>query len=215
MKSRLTAICGPMFSGKSLELIHRVDLIETQGLDVVCYTPNSRYTQDGGGRTMIRSRHGAKLPAFYLDSGLSGYKLFSALTESIRLGFNPPDVIAIDEAQFFIETELCFAVDEMMRHYGVNFIIAGLSRDYAGLPFGAMPSIITMADEVVQLHAVCSRCKSLDGTRTIRVTDSKEKVVLDSDIYDVYCSTCLWESQKTKSEIESVEQLKKLPVKLV
>jgi thymidine kinase len=203
MKARLTAIAGPMFSGKSLELIKRVDMAETQKKDVVCYTPTSRYSKVGVDKSIIKSRHGLEIEAFHLDSKLNGYKLFSIFTETIRLGFDPPDVIAIDEVQFYPERELCFAVDEMLDHYGVNFIVAGLTRDYAGRSFGAMPKLLSMADEIVQLYAICDKCKSPDGTRTIRVTEDTEQIVLGSDVYDVYCSSCCWKSNKTDGELKS------------
>ena len=204
MRRHLTAISGPMFSGKSLELIKRVDMAEAQRKDVVCYTPTSRYSKSGADKSIIKSRHGLEIEAFHLDSELNGYKLFSVLSETVRLGFNPPDVIAIDEAQFYPERELGFAIEEMMYHYGVNFIVAGLTRDYAGRPFGAMPKLLAMADEVVQLSAICNKCKSADGTRTIRMTEDKEQIILGSDIYNVYCSTCYWKSNKTKAELKEI-----------
>jgi thymidine kinase len=204
MRGRLTVITGPMFSGKSLELIKRVDMAEAQKKDVVCYTPTSRYTDKGYNKTRIKSRHGLEIEAFHLDSKLNGYKLFSVLSETVRLGFKPPDIIAIDEAQFYTERELGFAISEMMLHYGVNFIVAGLSRDYAGLPFGAMPKLLTMADEIVQLTAICNKCRSSDGTRTVRMTEAKEQIILGSAIYNVYCSTCHWKSGKTKAELKEI-----------
>jgi thymidine kinase len=206
MREHLTAITGPMFSGKSLELIKRVDMAEAQKKDVVCYTPTSRYTDKGDDKTRIKSRHGLEIEAFHLDSKLNGYKLFTVLSETIRLGFRSPDVIAIDEAQFFPERELWFAIDEMMHHYGVNFIVAGLTRDYAGSPFGAMPKILTMADEVVQLFAICNKCRSADGTRTVRMTEDKEQIILGSDIYNVHCSTCHWKFRKTEDELQHLEK---------
>tara|TARA_Y100000590_G_scaffold323211_1_gene366071 strand:+ start:4441 stop:5094 length:654 start_codon:yes stop_codon:yes gene_type:complete len=208
MRGRLVAITGPMFSGKSSELINRVKLAELQGKDVVCYTPDSRFNKTTPRTSIIKSRSGVEVPAFPLDSKLNGYKIFSAFTEAIRMGFSPPDVIAIDEAQFFYKHELGFAVKEMILHYGVNFIVAGLSRDYTGNPFGAMPRIITMADEVVQLFAVCNKCKSTDATKTVRISEARDKIVLGSNHYNAYCSTCHWEHSKTPDEIKNIDSLK-------
>tara|TARA_Y100000310_G_scaffold322936_1_gene382669 strand:- start:143 stop:823 length:681 start_codon:yes stop_codon:yes gene_type:complete len=206
MRGRLTVITGPMFSGKSLELIKRADMAEAQKKDVVCYTPTSRYTETGADKSIIKSRHGLEIEAFHLDSRLNGYKLFSVLSETIRLGFNPPDVIVVDEAQFYPERELGFAINEMIHHYGVSFIVAGLARDYAGLPFGAVPKLLAMADEVVQLTAICNKCKSTDGTKTVRMTEDKEQIILGSDIYNVNCSTCYWRSAKTEDELKHIEK---------
>jgi len=206
MRGKLTVITGPMFSGKSLELIKRADMAEAQKKDVVCYTPTSRYTDTGLDRSIIKSRHGLEVDAFHLDSKLNGYKLFSVFSETIRLGFSPPDVIVVDEAQFYSERELGFAINEMILHYGVSFIVAGLSRDYAGRPFGAVPKLLAMADEIVQLTAICNKCKSSDGTKTIRMTEDKEQIILGSDIYNVNCSTCYWRSTKTEDELRDIEK---------
>ena len=98
------------------------------------------------------------------------------------------EVVGIDEAQFFDE-ELASVCDEMANR-GIRVIAAGLDMDFAGRPFGAIPHLLAIADQVSKLHAICTKCGD-DACRSKRLTDQKDVVALGAnDTYEARCRRC-------------------------
>lgn len=136
---RLEVICGSMFSGKTEELIRRVRRCMIAKQSVMVFKPalDTRYGID-----RITTHGGQSLEAKPILSPVNLYR--------------DAQIIAIDEAQFFDE----YIVHAIKTLYlsGTRVIVAGLDTDFRGEPFGAMPQLLALADEVTKLHAVCDVC---------------------------------------------------------
>ena len=141
---RLTVIAGPMFSGKSEELMRRVRRATIAGIDVLVVSHSLDTRSD---ISTITSHTGVNIPAVPLGD-------VSSIAEAARQ--KDYDLIAIDEAQFF-GPELIPAVDEFLRQ-GIDVIVEGLCVTFDGQPFEPLPSFMAVAEEVLRLTAVCTVC---------------------------------------------------------
>ncbi|GAA4284145.1 thymidine kinase [Brevibacterium daeguense] len=141
---RLQVISGPMFAGKSEELMRRVRRAQLAGLSVEAVNHEldaGRGTGDIAAHTGLRLASRAVPDATGLRQLVTGRRL---------------DLLAIDEAQFF-GAELIPVVDELVLA-GVTVAVSGLCVTFDGLPFEPLPSLMALAEEVVKLTAVCSVC---------------------------------------------------------
>ena len=179
---RLTVITGPMFSNKSGELLRlaTVHRIAGRRVGLFKHSLDERY----GGADQI-STHGGQ-------TALAEPVAHSA---SIGLVASSYDVVGVDEAQFFDEglPDVCGRIVEG----GGTVIVAGLDRDFRGEPFGPMPRLMALADDVMKLRAVCMRCRSLEGTMTQRLIDglpaprSSPLILIGaSESYEARCRGC-------------------------
>lgn len=141
---RLEIICGPMFSGKSEELIRRLRraIIAKQRVMTFKHALDNRFSFD-----CVASHAGDKIDAQAIDTP-------ERILEFVKKG--GADVIGIDEVQFF-SNSIVYAIDELVNS-GKRVIAAGLDLDFKGIPFGPMPTLLTLADEVMKLKAICSIC---------------------------------------------------------
>ena len=151
------AICGSMFSGKSEELIRRVRRAQFAKQKIAVFKPkiDDRYSEEA-----VVSHNGATVIALPIGHSEEMWQYIS----------DEYDVIAIDEAQFFDEN----IVDNVQKlaNHGFRVIIAGLDQDFRGRPFGPMPSLLSIAEQVTKLQAVCTVCGS-PASRTQRLIDGK------------------------------------------
>ncbi len=138
-------VCGSMFSGKTEELLRRVKRARLARRRVVLFKPrvDNRYDD-----VKVVSHEGIKAEATAIASAA---EIFTFVNLE-----NPPDVVGIDEAQFFDDALVDAA--EKLANAGVRVICAGLDQDYRGKPFGPMPALMSVAEYVTKLQAVCSRC---------------------------------------------------------
>jgi len=152
----LEVICGPMFSGKSEEMIRRLRRAEIAGQRVVIFKPliDDRYDA-----TDVVSHAGARMRAVPIAS-------VSELAERAA-GL---DVVGIDEAQFLGDGIVSCALDLADR--GTRVVVAGLDQDFRRLPFGPMPELLSHAEFVDKLQAVCHRCGG-PATTTQRLVDGR------------------------------------------
>ena len=141
---RLTVIAGPMFSGKSEELMRRVRRATIAGVDVLVVSHSLDTRSD---ISTITSHTGVNIPAVPLGDVVS-------IAEAARQ--KDYDLIAIDEAQFFGQ-DLVPAVDELLRQ-GIDVIVEGLCVTFDGQPFEPLPSFMAVAEDVLRLTAVCTVC---------------------------------------------------------
>ena len=176
----LEVICGPMFSGKSEELIRRLRRAEIAGQKCLIVKPLIDDRYDVG---HVVSHAGAKMRAVTASSS----------DEVLRLAAGY-DAIGIDEIQFF-NVEITETVDELVSR-GVRVVAAGLAQDFRGLPFGAMPTLLCVAEFVDKLEAVCHRCGG-PATMTQRLVDGKpapfagETIQVGAlDSYEARCRAC-------------------------
>ncbi|MDI3316830.1 MAG: thymidine kinase [Bacillota bacterium] len=146
MPGRLEVVTGCMFAGKSEELLRRLRraIIARKGVLLVKPDIDWRY-----GRDQVVSHDGQRLDAQPLPTDRS--ELLLELADRRR-----PEVVGVDEAQFF-SPALIGVVERLVRQ-GLRVIVAGLDMDFAGRPFGPMPQLMAMADEVSKLQAVCVVC---------------------------------------------------------
>ncbi len=171
----IEVICGCMFSGKTEELLRRIRRAELARLPVQLFKHaiDTRYT-DGH----VESHSSMRLPAI------------GAMTVSeIREKLNPQAwIIGIDEAQFYEPGIVDLVVD--LANRGRRIIIAGLDTDFRGKPFGPMPQLMAVADDVTKIQAVCMVCGS-PATCTQRTTTSQDLVVVGAtDSYEARCRQC-------------------------
>lgn len=150
-------ICGSMFSGKSEELIRRVRRTQFAKQKIAVFKPliDNRYSEE----------------AVVSHNGTSVIAIPVAQSTDIFQHINPEiDVIAIDEAQFF-DDEIV-QVAQHLANSGHRVILAGLDQDFRGEPFGQMPAMMAIAEQVTKLQAVCAVCGS-PASRTQRLIDGR------------------------------------------
>ncbi|HRE46892.1 MAG TPA: thymidine kinase [Aggregatilineales bacterium] len=154
---RIEVVCGSMFSGKTEELLRRVRRAQIAQQRVQVFKPalDTRY-----GEMRITSHDG---------KGFEAYPCESIAEMAARLD-TTATVIAIDEVQFF-EAGIVPFVEDLARR-GRRVIVAGLDTDFRGEPFGQMPTLMAVAEEVTKLHAICVVCGE-PACRTQRLLNGK------------------------------------------
>ncbi len=170
----IEVICGSMFSGKTEELIRRLRRAQFANQKVEIYKPaiDVRYSDD-----QVVSHDAHSIPSTPIDSPAS-MLLLSADVE----------VVGIDEAQFFDDTVV--EVAQTLADRGIRVIVAGLDTDFTGKPFGPMPALMAVAEDVQKVHAICVKCGSL-ANHSHRLTRSDKLVVLgEKDLYEPLCRHC-------------------------
>jgi thymidine kinase len=172
---RIEVITGPMFSGKSEELIRRLKRARIARQRVACYKPDIdlRYH-----RTAIASHS-------FQTHEASTVATVEELKAALFPQLDKVDVIGIDEAQFF-DTRLVPLVLELV-HLGKRIVIAGLDTTFNAEPFGPIPALMAVADEVSKLSAVCMVCGQ-PAIHTQRLGQSQELVVVGAaGVYEARC----------------------------
>lgn len=156
-KGWIEVICGPMFAGKSEELIRRVKTLSYAHQKIVAFKPaiDNRYD-----KSAIASHNGEKYQAFAIKSA----------EDILPLVESDVQVVAIDEVQFFKDSIV--SICESLADRGVRVIVAGLDTDFRGEPFGVMPLLLARAEFVTKLSAACTVC-GCAATRTQRLVDGK------------------------------------------
>jgi thymidine kinase len=168
-------ITGSMFSGKSEELIRRLRraIIAKQRVQVFKPALDERYTA-----AQVVSHSRWRLEAERVHKAAEILERLDPRTE----------VVGIDEGQFFDE-ELV-SVCGRMADLGKRVIVAGLDMDFRGEPFGPMPELLAVAEEVEKVHAICARCGA-PASYTQRLSQAQERVVVGAaDIYEARCRRC-------------------------
>ncbi|MBB5342545.1 thymidine kinase [Tunturibacter empetritectus] len=174
---RIETIVGPMFSGKSEELIRRLKRARIARQRVACYKPDIdlRYH-----RTSIASHSSQTHEACTVTN-------VEHLKAALLPQLDDIDVIGIDEAQFFDDTILPLTVE--LVHLGKRIILAGLDTTFNAEPFGPIPALMAIADEVTKLSAVCMVCGA-PAIHTQRLGQSQELVLVGAaGLYEARCRT--------------------------
>ncbi len=159
----IEVIAGCMFSGKTEELIRRMNRAIIAGQKVEIFKPSmdTRYHKED-----VVSHDERRIRSTAVD--------FSG---DIYLLAGECDVVGIDEAQFF-DGEIIH-VCNTLANSGKRVIVAGLDMDYEGKPFGPMPNLMAIAEFVTKVHAICARTGEL-ASYSYRLTDEESKVLLGS-----------------------------------
>lgn len=177
----IEVISGCMFAGKTEELIRRINVLGYAKKQIRVFKPkiDNRYSE-----TEIVSHSGKRIPCHVI----------SEPKEILNIIDEKDDVIVIDEAQFFDESlvEIC----DYLADSGKRVMAAGLDTDFRGEPFGVMPQLLTKAEFITKLTAVCAKCGA-PATRTQRLINGKpasfdDPVILvgEKESYEPRCRHC-------------------------
>lgn len=170
----IEVICGSMFSGKTEELIRRLKRAKIAQLKVEIFKPgvDTRYSEED-----VVSHNATALRSIPVENATQ-----------ILLYANDVDVIGIDEAQF-LDDELP-NVCQQLANNGVRVIIAGLDMDFMGNPFGPMPKLMAIAEDVTKVHAICVRCGGQAQYSHRTIAGDKLVVLGETESYEPLCRTC-------------------------
>jgi len=176
----IEVICGSMFSGKTEELIRRLKRarIARQKAEIFKPATDTRYDE------MNVVSHDAN----FIPS--TPVKHSSEILNLVK----DVEVVGVDEAQFF-DAELP-GVCETLANQGVRVIVAGLDMDYLGRPFGPVPQLMSIAEYVTKVHAICIRCGNL-ANHSFRTVENSSTILLgEKDAYVPLCRNCFYDEQK-------------------
>lgn len=173
-RGRIEVICGSMFSGKTEELIRRMKRAKFARQRVEIYKPSldTRYSEED-----VVSHDANSIPSTPVDS-----------SQSILLMASDVDVVGIDEAQFF--DPAIVDVAQQLAARGVRVIVAGLDMDFSGRPFGPMPQLCAVADDVSKQHAICVRCGALAYLSHRIVAGDRQVMLGEKEEYEPLCRVC-------------------------
>ncbi len=183
-RGRVEVICGSMFSGKTEELIRRLKRAKFAHQKVEIFKPalDTRYSEED-----VVTHEGNSIQSTPVEN-----------SASILLLGSDTDVVGIDEAQFFDDgiVDVC---NELARK-GVRVIVAGLDMDFTGKPFGPMPNLLAIADDVVKVHAICVKCGSLAYV-SHRIVEGDRQVMLgEMNEYEPLCRDCYEQCNHTNTD---------------
>lgn len=177
----IEVITGPMFAGKTEELIRRVKRLEYAKQHIIVFKPtlDTRYAT---GEVVSHNNNRTKSINITKAKEIMDYVTYET------------EVVAIDEIQFLDEdaVEIC----EYLADHGIRVIVSGLDLDFRGEPFSFMPKLLSLAEEVTKLSAICVKCHT-PATRTQRIIDGKPANYTDpiilvgaQDSYEARCRHC-------------------------
>ncbi len=190
----IEVVCGPMFSGKSEELIRRLRRAEIARQRVQIFKPviDQRYSSDH-----IVSHDDSRIPSVGVNSAAEVEAHLDLRTE----------VIGIDEAQFLGEAIIPLVV--RLADMGKRVLIAGLDTDYLGRPFHPMPELLAVADEITKALAICMQCGN-PAKHTQRLIANEDLIVVGAaGMYEARCRRCF------EPDLAAVESAKRKKAELV
>ena len=171
---RIEVVCGSMFSGKTEELIRRLKRAKFARQHVIIFKPviDTRYSDTN----VVSHDHNAipSTPVANSDAVLQ-----------MSAGY---DVIGIDEAQVLDDglVEVC----NKLAYRGIRVIVVGLDMDFKGVPFGPMPALCAIADEVTKVHAICVKCGALAYVSHRLVKNDSQVMLGEKTEYEPLCREC-------------------------
>jgi thymidine kinase len=173
-KGSIEVITGSMFSGKTEELIRRLKRAKFAGLKVEIFKPSvdKRYSE-----TRLVSHDDKTIVSTPVDNA-----------SAILLLAGDVDVVGIDEAQFFDNSiiEVC----NTLADNGIRILVAGLDMDFMGKPFGPIPELLSVAEYVTKLHAICMRCGNLAQYSYRKSEDAQVVLLGEKNLYEPLCRDC-------------------------
>ena len=187
----IEVVCGSMFSGKTEELIRRLRRAQFANQKIAIFKPtvDNRYSE-----VEVVSHDFHKISSTPIHDP----------AEMLKVG---PEiqVVGVDEAQFFDESlvDVC----QQLADRGIRVIVAGLDTDYLGLPFGPMPRLMAVAEDVQKVHAICVRCGAL-ANHSHRLSKSEDLVLLgEKNVYEPLCRDCYNAARAREEQEKSTPRL--------
>jgi thymidine kinase len=173
-RGSIEVITGSMFSGKTEELIRRLRRAQFAGMKVEIFKPSldNRYSEN-----RVVSHDDKSILSTPVDN-----------SSAILLLAGDVHVVGIDEAQFFAHAIVDVCNERADK--GVRIVIAGLDMDFMGKPFGPMPALLSIAEFVTKVHAICMRCGNL-AQYSYRKSEEAQVVLLgEKNLYEPLCRNC-------------------------
>ena len=172
----IEVVCGPMFSGKTEELIRRMRRAQIAGQKIEIFKPSSDIRYDD---KEVVSHDKNSIPSTPIES-----------SSNILLLADDIQVVGIDEAQFFDEGII--EVANTLANQGKRVVVAGLDLDFMGRPFGPMPHLLATAEYVTKLHAICRRTggpahysfRKVAGDQTFMLGETQEYEPVSRVVYN-------------------------------
>lgn len=188
-RGKIKLIVGPMFSGKTSELMRIVETlrIAKRKCIIICHNSDSRYTD----REEVVSHNKNSMLCIKTET-------IESLIDPMLLDY---DVIAIDEGQFFSDVSFCA---DKLAGLGKTVIIAGLNSTFEKKPFPSISECFALAEEIIKLNAVCIKCYNDDATFSFRsVKDKHVKLVGHSNMYQPLCRDCYYFAEQEKHNYQT------------
>ena len=183
-RGRIEVICGSMFSGKTEELIRRLKRATFAKQHVEIFKPaiDTRYSTE---EVVSHDKNSI------LSTSIESSSSLLLLTSDI-------DVVGLDEAQFFDNglPEVC----NQLANQGIRVIIAGLDMDFKGIPFGPIPALCALADEVTKVHAICVKCGNLAYISHRTIANDKRVLLGEKMEYEPLCRKCYLKAIEEESK---------------
>lgn len=178
-KGWVEVICGSMFSGKTEELIRRLNraIIAKQKVEIFKPKTDTRYHD-----TEVVSHNANSIRSTPVD-----------FADDILLLTGSCQVVGIDEAQFF-DNRLTTVVNQLANR-GKRVIIAGLDMDFSGSAFGPMPQLMATAEYITKVHAICAKCGNI-ASYSYRLNKEASQILLgEKDKYEPRCRNCFFDNE--------------------
>lgn len=176
----IEVICGSMFSGKTEELIRRLNRAKFAKLKVEIFKPE------------IDVRYDEEKIVSHNENAIQSTPVPSS--SHILLMADDVDVVGIDEAQFF--DDAIVDVCNQLANSGSRVIVAGLDMDYLGKPFGPMPDLLATAEYITKVHAICTSCGDLAQHSYRKIANNKLVVLGETESYEPLCRACFNKASK-------------------
>lgn len=195
---KIIVICGPMFAGKSEELLRQIKRLQYANVPYLIFKPVVDIRFD----KKIKSRDGRELDAIII-------KNCDEIFEHLETISSFPFVVAFDEAQFF--DKKIVTIVKSLAALKITVIISGLDTDFHYEPFGPMGDLLAIADEIKKLHAVCIKCGG-NATRTYRIpkknVDMQNQILIgDKEIYQARCNNCFLQKNKVAVHLKPIKKM--------
>ena len=173
-RGSVEVICGSMFSGKTEELMRRLRRSKIAQQNVIIYKPSLEKRYD---KNKIVSHDTNAIECLTVNNAQEILHISAEI-----------DVLGIDEAQFF-DNDL-ISVCNTLANKGIRVIVAALDMDYEGRPFEPIPQLMSIADEVTKVRAICVQCGNL-ANYSYRIVDAGERILLgEKNEYEARCRNC-------------------------
>ena len=184
-RGSIEVVCGSMFSGKTEELIRRMKRAQFAKQRVEIFKPaiDVRYSE----QDVVSHDHNV-IQSTPVDS-----------SQNILLLANDIDVVGIDEAQFFDMgiVDVCTTLAKR----GIRVIAAGLDMDFKGVPFGPIPALMAIADDVYKTHAICVHCGDLAYVSHRLVQSDKRVLLGETESYEPLCRSCYEKAKALENQV--------------
>ena len=180
VRNNLELILGPVCSGKSAELLRRIDRYQIAGHNVLIVKPSIDVRSAN-----IKSRNGTSAKCYNLPKAVD---VFDVLVEDALENNTETSIVAFDEAQFF--PDIYTTVKDLL-HKDFKVLASGLDTDFRGEPFGDMIKLVTLADSITKLTAICMECKCEFAIYSQKLRKGGNQIeVGDLELYQPRCNNC-------------------------